>query len=138
MTDSIRPRRRRRRSTESKDTLPISELQKLIPDSDRVRQRRTSTITKPQQIDEIMSDLSKNVPTPRPEKPQTPTEVSTDNFIIDETKITNPFLVNTIDQIKAEISEESCNEHNSLYWDDTHNWCTTYSSDYQHFCYTTL
>lgn len=44
-----------------------------------------------------------------------------DNFVIDENKVTNPYLINTIDKIKTEPSKDSRGEHDPLYWDDTHN-----------------
>ena len=143
MTDSIRPRRRRRRSTESEGIPPISELQKLIPPPDRVRQRRTINSKEPLPIDNPLDSLSQNVPTPQLSETTTP-EVATDEvaegisqelnqWVIDENKITNSSLTNTIDKIKAELREESRYDPDSLYWDGTHNWDDNDSSNYQHF-----
>ena len=142
MTDNIRVRKRRTASTKSEDFTSSPEVKKLFPPN-KVRQRRTIHTKEPLPIDNPFSSLSQNLPTPQLSETTTP-EVSANEekedipkelnqFVIDENKVTNPSLTNTIDKIKAELREESRYDPDSLYWDGTHNWDDNDSSDYQHF-----
>ena len=126
MTDNIKVRKRKRRTAESPDFTSSPEVKKLFPPN-KVRQRRTIHTKEPLPIDNPFSSLSKNVPTPQISEPSTP-EVSTDEvltqginqWVIDENKVTNPHLVNTIDKIKAEFSDESRYNPDSSYSEGYH------------------
>ena len=136
MTDNIRVRKRRTASTKSEDFTSSPEVKKLFPPN-KVRQRRTIHTKEPLPINNPFGSPSQNVPTPQSSELKTPEvsadEVSTQEFVIDENKITNPSLTNTIDKIKAELREDSRYDFDSLYTDDTHHWTDNYSEDYQHF-----
>ena len=125
MTDNIRVRERKRRTAESEDFTSSSEVKKLFPPSNKVRKRRTINTKEPLQVDNPLDSLSQNFPTPQISETTTP-EISTDEekertpqkltqWVIDENKVTNLHLSNTIDKIKAEIRDESRYNPDSSY-----------------------
>lgn len=56
-----------------------------------------------------------------------------DSFLLEERKITNPSLINTIDKIRTEFAEDKRFNSEQKYWGETHNWGSEESDDYWHF-----
>ena len=114
MSDIIRGRRRRT-SSDSDESLQKTARTFEFNETPPVRRRRTAE-------SEVSSSQSEDDPL-----------LADDSFILDEHKITNPSLVNAIDSIKAEIREESRYHSVSQFWDDSHDWGESESSDYWHY-----
>lgn len=157
MSDTIR-RRRRRTKSDSDEFTSTFDTNQSNDDTPLVRRRRTASNCPDKSLPEDESDLlpsdeslqetdrafdfdaTPSVSRRRTVKseaslPQLEDDafICYESFIIDEKKITNPCLVNAIDSIKAELREESRYHSVSQFWDDSHDWGESESSDYWHY-----
>ena len=123
LTDAPRVRRKRRSTEEdsSPSTIHLSKSSLELPVNDSVRQNSSSSNTNTENT-LIEASPSQNTP------------INNENsFLLDERKITNPSLINTIDKIRTEFAEDKRFTSEQKYWDETHNWGSEESDDYWHF-----
>lgn len=130
-TNTSRVRRRRRRSnrTDESSSSPSQDFEAIVQRLSFAEIANTPA----KQIAEPKTQLNPEEKTIEEKSFETLPTKDLDSFLVDERKITNPSLINTIDRIRTEFAEDKRFTSEQKYWDETHNWGSEESDDYWHF-----